>query len=518
MNTSRRRSTVVGLVILLLIPAICWGQGAAEMRRGQIELPTNTGISKLVFSPDGKLLAVGSLQDATISICDVAAVKEKLRLQLPRKNYGYEMVFSADCRTLVVSGREDAMFRTFDVVTGKQLREVHRPTAQFLAFAPGGKRAVCYDYRAAAVEVCDVETARIVWKSDNLHLGPRMMGVNAAAFSSDGKLLALHGGNGEVELWNADNGRTVRVLRANPNGGGGAFKFIVFSPDSKLVAGGGHTDDSLHVWAVATGKERLRMKAKQQYGYAVAAAFSADGTWMAHASMDGFFLYDLREGKGLLPLEGMGGIFSPDGATLAVPTQKTSPNNERSAAITLYDIPVRRQDALPRQLDGETLALLWQDLTADDDFRLQRVFASLRAAPADATTFLVKKLQPASAAELKVVKGLLIDLDDDEPKTREKAMAQLQELTATFEPLLMRVARENASGEVRNRVKFVLGQQREKAVPRALLVQLRAIQVLEQIGSAGARQTLEELAGGAAGARVTEEARQALARLGAGKE
>jgi hypothetical protein len=517
MNTSRRRHTVAGLVILLLTPAIGWGQGAAEMRRGQIELPTNTGISKMVFSPDGKLLAVGSLQQATISICEVAAMKEKVRLQLPHKNYGYEMVFSADCRTLVIAGREDAMFRTFDLVTGKQLREVRRPTAQFHAFAPSGKRAVCYDHRAAAVEVCDVETGKTVWKSDNLNLGPRMMGVNAAAFSSDGKLLAVHGGNGEVELWNADNGQTVRVLRKNPNGGGGAFKFIVFSPDGKLVAGGGHTDDSLHVWDAATGKARLQIKAKRQYGHAVAAAFSADGTWMAHASMDGFFLYDLREGKEFLPLEGMGGIFSPDGATLAVPTQKISPNNERRAAINLYDIPVRQQDALARQLDGEALAVLWQDLTVDDDFRLQRVFASLRAAPADATTFLSKKLQPASAAELKVVKGLLIDLDDDEPKTREKAMAQLQELSAAFEPMLMQVARENASGEVRNRVKFVLGQQREKAVPRALLVQLRAVQVLEQIGSPAARRTLEELAGGAAGARVTEEARQALERLGVGK-
>jgi hypothetical protein len=418
----------------------------------------------------------------------------------------------------VVSGREDAMFRTFDVVTGKQLREVRRPTAQFHAFAPGGKRAVCYDHRAAAVEVCDVETGNIVWKSGNLHLGPRMMGVNAAAFSSDGKLLALHGGNGEVELWDADNGQTVRVLRASPNGGGGAFKFIGFSPDGKLVAGGGHTDDSLRVWDVATGKERLRIKARRQYGHALAAAFSADGTWMAHASTDGFFLYDLREGKELLPLEGMGGIFSPDGATLAVPTQNTAPNSERRAAVALYDIPVRRQDALPRQLGGAALAVLWKDLTVDDDFRLQRVFASLRAAPADATTFLGKQLQPASAAELKVVQALLVDLDDDEPKTREKAMAQLQELAATFEPLLMQAARGNASGEVRNRVKFVLGQQRAQAVPRALLVQLRTIHVLEQIGNAAARRTLSELAGGAAGARVAEEARLALARLGAAQD
>jgi hypothetical protein len=92
-----------------------------------------------------------------------------------------------------------------------------------------------------------------------------------------------------------------------------------------------------------------------------------------------------------------------------------------------------------------------------------------------------------------------------------------QPATQRLTPWVESLAGKWRSAPVRNRVKFVLGQQREKAIPRALLVQQRAIQVLEQIGSPAARRTLEELAGGAAGARVTEEARQALERLGVGK-
>ncbi len=62
-------------------------------------------------------------------------------------------------------------------------------------------------------------------------------------------------------------------------------------------------------------------------------------------------------------------------------------------------------------------------------------------------------------------------------------------------------------------MRFVLRGQREAAVPHALLVEMRAIMVLEQIGNAQARQVLARLAGGAASARVTEDARQALDRL-----
>ena len=152
-------------------------------------------------------------------------------------------------------------------------------------------------------------------------------------------------------------------------------------------------------------------------------------------------------------------------------------------------------------------------MTVDSDFRLQRVFASFRAAPADSVAFLGKKLNPVGEAERKRVKGLLSDLDDDEPKKREKAMADLQELAAAFEPLLAEVSRDHEPGEVRNRVRLVLRRQREKPVPQALLLQMRAVMVLEQDGSAPARQVLEKIAGGAAGAHITDEAKQSLERL-----
>jgi hypothetical protein len=177
-------------------------------------------------------------------------------------------------------------------------------------------------------------------------------------------------------------------------------------------------------------------------------------------------------------------------------------------------MPRGRSEPLARHLGDARLEELWRDLAPNNDFRLQRTLASLRAAPGDSVPFLGKKLRPVADAQQKRVKELLAQLDDDDGSVREKAMTSLQDLAAEFEPLLAGVAKNHESGEVRNRVRLVLRRQREAAVPSALLIRLRAVLVLEQIGSEPARQVLTRIAGGPDGARLTEEAKQALERLG----
>jgi WD40 repeat protein len=509
MSSSKKRLSMAFALLGVLVPATTWGQPAEqEMRRGQLEGPAKSNFSRIAFSPDGKLVAAGSIQGSTISVFDVGSAKEKVRLQLPNDNYDYHLVFSSDCRTLVSVGREDEMIRVWDVVTGKQLKEFKKPLNSFLAFASGGKQAV-YKDRGTLISAYEVETGKLLWTTDCFALKNRLMGVRACSFSPDGKALAVHGVNGEVQLWDAQSGAFIRVMDDGDQRAGGAFKFVTFSPDGKHIATGGHSDDSLHIWEVATGKERLRIKHKREQGWFFGASFSPDGGLMAYTSSDGFILYDLANAKELVPLRGNGGFFSPDGSLLAVPGQ----TKDRDAIITLYDMPKRRQEALPRQLTADQLEALWQDLPTGNDFQLQRILASFRAAPADSATFLGKKLNPVGQAESKRIAELLNDLDADNPKTREKAMESLQELAAVFEPLLAKVAQDHESGEVRNRVRLVLRKQREKAVPQTLLVQLRAVTLLEQIGNTQARQALEKIAAGGAGARLTEEAKQSLERL-----
>jgi hypothetical protein len=118
-------------------------------------------------------------------------------------------------------------------------------------------------------------------------------------------------------------------------------------------------------------------------------------------------------------------------------------------------MPRVRNEPLARNLSGERLDSLWRDLASDNDFRLQRVLATLRAAPDDTVEFLGKKLQPVADAERQRVKALLIELDDDEFRNREKTMESLKELAAEFESLLADVSKNHEPGEVRNRVRFI---------------------------------------------------------------
>jgi hypothetical protein len=474
------------------------------MLRGVLKGPKGY-FQQMTFSPDGKLAAAGVMQGDAVYVFDVATRKQKVRLQMPAVNYGYHLAFSADGRTLVSEGREDAMIRTWHVPTGRQVREVKKPAAVFMGFAPGGKRMVLSERGfAKGLGLYDTATGALVRQLKDVNYCQR------CAFSRDGRVLATHGSSGEIQLWDTKQGVLLRELVGKqPRGGNATMTLLTFSPDGVHLATAGHNFGDMHVWEVGSGKQRLHLTSK---GFFVSVAFSPDGTLLAHGSTEGLALHDLLNGKDLWrlghPVRGQFVAFSPDGALLAVAGQTA----EGEASITLYDMPRQRHEPLPRELGAEQLEALWADLAVDNDFRLQRVIAGLRAAPTHTVPFLAKKLHPVPGAQLQRVKGLLKDLDDDNAEKRDQAMTSLQQEAAAFEPLLAEVRRDAEPGEVRNRVERILGRQRAAAVPRPLLTELRAVTILEQIGSAQARAVLRALAGGAAGARLTEEARQALER------
>jgi hypothetical protein len=81
---------------------------------------------------------------------------------------------------------------------------------------------------------------------------------------------------------------------------------------------------------------------------------------------------------------------------------------------------------------------------------------------------------------------------------------------------LRNVLAGNPSPELRMRARGILAKQSKGWLnpgPENLLV-LRALETMEFIGTPEARQVLERWAGGAPGARETEEAKAALARVG----
>ena len=96
---------------------------------------------------------------------------------------------------------------------------------------------------------------------------------------------------------------------------------------------------------------------------------------------------------------------------------------------------------------------------------------------------------------------------------REKAQEELQNLGDLAEPALRRTLDNKPTLEVRRRVQALLERLRGPVKGPELLQALRAVAVLEDIGTPKARRLLQELANGAPEARLTREARASLRRL-----
>jgi hypothetical protein len=127
--------------------------------------------------------------------------------------------------------------------------------------------------------------------------------------------------------------------------------------------------------------------------------------------------------------------------------------------------------------------------------------------------FLKKRLKPIAALDAKRVQQLLTDLDDSQFTVREAASKELKELGKAVEPVLRKALAASPSAEVRKRLEELCAGVRDTKLTPEMLRQMRAIQVLERIGSTEAQEFLAVLAEGPPWARPAQDARAASERL-----
>jgi hypothetical protein len=177
---------------------------------------------------------------------------------------------------------------------------------------------------------------------------------------------------------------------------------------------------------------------------------------------------------------------------------------------------VKGQKATTRQrrtvLEAKDLNSLWTDLASADARKAYRAIGLLLPASQQAVPFFKEHLRPAAPGDQKRISQLLADLDNKSFAVREAASQALLELSDQAEPALRAVLARKPSAESRRRAEAILAQL-DPAISRMRLRPLRAVEVLENIGTQEAEQILESLAKGASEARVTQEAKASLDRL-----
>jgi hypothetical protein len=136
---------------------------------------------------------------------------------------------------------------------------------------------------------------------------------------------------------------------------------------------------------------------------------------------------------------------------------------------------------------------------------------ALAAAPEQAVQLLRKQLSPVPHPDAKLVARLIGDLDSEDFDKREKATEALTKIGETAAPALRQALQGKPELEMRRRLQQLLDQGRDWTAER--LREHRALQALEYIGTAQAKEVLQALAGGAPGVYRTEAAETALRRM-----
>jgi WD40 repeat protein len=296
------------------------------------------GANDICFSPDGKTLALGGAHPAVI-LWDVAT-GQRLHPEQPHRTTVSALAFSPEGKRLASSratpsGRSNSLARgepmavLWDVATGKPLRQCPQQDAvvDSLAFQADGKgflwaqwdcnREDKPDNRRYAVWLCPVAGG----KERELFSLRGFLGSHALALSPDGKALAVVRTTKDVtDLWDVATGKKRLTLR----GTGHAYE-AAFSADGRTVAVLAGRD-SVTVWDTGTGKQTRSLRIEwfpREAGHAL----SPDGKTLATTDLYAADLWELAGGQRLRTLShrrrkldlyvGRALTFSPDGNTVA---------------------------------------------------------------------------------------------------------------------------------------------------------------------------------------------------------
>jgi WD40 repeat protein len=500
----------------------------------------------LAFTKDSRTLFSGAW-DGTIRAWEAATGKQER--QLTGHRFGVLSLAISQDGESILSGGYDGIMRLQKTRTGKELRkfaieplpeDLTRFGAQVLQInaARDGRSAVTFGRSAKSYEplfqVWDLTKDKPVssrQQSDRAFDpvtfspdGKWILGCRdnlTAPMKKDSKQSPAEDSSGKstAEIHEALTGKVLLTLRIPDENG----HYHEFSPNGQLVAmlttkvpptrEAKLVECFIRLFEIASGKERLAIHLPRTGdGFHVhRLAFSPDGRTMVASRSDKVLqFWDVATGREMLKRTGYESTayalaFAPDGKQLA--------SGHPSGEILNWRLtPEIDRRPNPPKADAKQVEQWWTALAGDDAKKAHAAIWGLVASPDLTLPFFRDRLRPAEAPPAEKLKQLIGDLDNEEFAKRNAANKELADFEELAEPAMREALKEEISAEKRKRL--------EKLVDITLIVrtpeklrQLRALEVLEQIGTPDARQILAKLAQGVPEARLTREAKAALQRL-----
>jgi WD40 repeat protein len=491
-----------------------------EVATGKALGPTGGHAHRIValhHAADGKSLT-SAARDGTVRTWDIASGKQVRNRKGPAEHM--TACFNADGTLLAALGHRGDV-RLWDPAKGTEIRELRGALrgTNSLSFSPDGAQLLAPGDNGAVV-VWEVGTGKVLHR-----LSRSGMSAVAGVCSPDGKLFASgHASHSaapprggpldRIALWDAATGKKVREVGADLRF---ALAPLAFAPDGRTLACAG-VREPVRLWEAATGRERRvypfskppRRPAWGTYtrdDLVCVLAFSADGRLLALGLEQHVYLWNALTGEEVARLAGHRGkvaalVFAPDGKTLASAGDDTS--------VLLWDVAALPEPRrAPGKLSAQALESLWGELGLD---RHADALAGLAGAPSQAVGLLRERVRPVPVPEPALVARLLDELESSKFKVRDQAMRRLEAFAELIEPALKRRLAARPGLESSRRLEVLLRRLQPGSPEQMRLA--RAVELLEHLGSAEARQVLGKVAQGAPGARLTADARASLARLG----
>ncbi len=503
----------------------------------------------LTFSPNGRTLAVSD-SGRTIRLLDAESGAERIRVTGHRSAVS-ALAVAADGRT-AFTGTDRGMIHRWDVPKEREIGRLggHKNRIASLVLSAEGRTlySASHDGTLRAWDVNDGTERRLV---EDVSLSFKRL-----TLSPDGKMLAVPVGEKELHLFDTATGKRLRRLTTKTRAI--AVAFAADDPVVLVLTG----DRTIWRWRTTTGKrlsdlslppdqEEPPLGNPDNIPHGEMLVLSPDGRWAAHASENTFLrVLDVNERRSIcrlakLPANVSESAFAPDGRTLAWAEEsgvihwlelatgrerRLLPGHGGSIQQLVFtadgkrifstsdDTTVLVWDLVgteKRTLSAAQRDACWKDLADKDAAKAYRALTQLIAAPTEALALLRTQLKPAVGVDEKSIARRIADLDDDAFAVREQATEQLRKWGELTEPALRRTLESKPTLEMRRRIQGILDEvadRRAHPSPEQLR-QLRAVEVLERIGTPEARTLLESLAKGAAGARLTREAKDTLRRL-----
>lgn len=157
----------------------------------------------------------------------------------------------------------------------------------------------------------------------------------------------------------------------------------------------------------------------------------------------------------------------------------------------------------------EELARSWAALGSDDVPTAHRNVSLFIASPETSLAFLRERVRPAATVERRQLDAWIAALDDNRFEVRELATAQLERVAELARPAIEAALGKQPGLESHSRLEYLL---KKLDGPPAVeqLQAMRAVEALKYMDTPESRTLLKTLAGGAEGARLTQEAKAAL--------